>query len=222
MFNGEFLLLSPDGYAYAEGARDIISGTHSNVLSSITAPLSILTAFFVKILPFDLETVIFYMSTFLSSLIVIPVFFITKRFGSDYLAFASAIFSSIVIAYYRRTMSGYYDTDMLIIVLPMFMYWFLIEALVKKDKLFAFLAIVSATIFAWWLPSDIALNLSIAVTVLIYTLIFDRKSIFNYLIFILLVIAALPLSINFKILSLLAIFSILFYTHKLNLKLTSY
>ncbi|MEA2091148.1 MAG: STT3 domain-containing protein [Campylobacterota bacterium] len=222
MFNGEFLLLSPDGYAYAEGARDILSGTQHNTLSRVTAPLSILTALLVKILPFSIDTIIFYMSTFLSSLIVIPVFFITKRFGSNYLAFGAAIFSSVVVAYYRRTMSGYYDTDMLIIVLPMFIYWFLIEALVNKNRLFASFAVMATLLFAWWLPSNIALNLSIAIMVALYTLLFDRKSLFNYFVFILILIAALPVALLVKVTALMLVFIFLYFHNRLNVKITLY
>jgi dolichyl-diphosphooligosaccharide--protein glycosyltransferase/undecaprenyl-diphosphooligosaccharide--protein glycosyltransferase len=219
-WNGEFLILSPDGYVYAEGAKDILSGTVQNFNSRVTSSLSILTAFLVKNLPFSFETIIFYMSTFFSSLIVIPVFYITKRFGSNYLAFSAAIFSSIVVSYYKRTMSGYYDTDMLIIVLPMFIYWFLIEALSKKDKIFSALAVLATLAFSQWLASDIALNLSIVIMVLVYTLLFDRKSLFNYFLFILVLVAALPLSIIFKLPILLFVYTILYFNEKLNKKVT--
>lgn len=219
MWNNQFLILSPDGYTYAEGARDILSGVQHNINSRMTAPLSILTAFLVKILPFSFETVIFYMSTFLSSLIVIPVFYIAKRFGSNYLAFGAAIYSSIVVSYYTRTMSGYYDTDMLIIVLPMFMSWFLIEAISSKNRLFALLSVIATFLFAWWLPSDIALNLSIAGMLLIYTLLFERNILFNYFLFILVLIAALPFSIMVKLPVLAIIFIALCFNKKFNKKI---
>lgn len=219
-WNGELLITSPDGYAYAEGARDILANTVSNIHSRVTAPLAILTAFLVKYTPFSFETIIFYMPIFLSSLIVIPVFYITKRFGSNFLAFAAAIFASIVGSYYNRTTAGYYDTDMLIIVLPMFSYWFLIEALTKKSKLFALSAVISTLLYAQWLASDIALNLSIAVMVLLYTLLFDRRSLFNYLLFILITIAALPLAILIKLSLLVVLYALLYFHAKLNPKVS--
>ena len=52
-FNSEFMLNTNDGYFYAEGARDIISGiSQDNDYSPITSATSQLTAFLVNILPF--------------------------------------------------------------------------------------------------------------------------------------------------------------------------
>ena len=64
VWNGEFIINSPDGYAYAEGARDILSRTLSNVNSRVNALLSV---------------VIFYLPIFLSYLLVFPVFFIALK-----------------------------------------------------------------------------------------------------------------------------------------------
>ena len=219
-WNGELLITSPDGYAYAEGARDILSNTITNIHSRVTTSLAILTAFLVKYTPFSFETIIFYMPIFLSSLIVVPVFYITKRFRSNLLAFSAAIFASTVESYYNRTIAGYYDTDVLIIVLPMFSYWFLIEALTKKNNLFALLSILSTLLYAQWLASDIALNLSIAVMILSYTLLFDRKSFFNYILFILITLAAIPLAIFIKLSLLIVVYTLLYFHDKLNPKIS--
>jgi dolichyl-diphosphooligosaccharide--protein glycosyltransferase/undecaprenyl-diphosphooligosaccharide--protein glycosyltransferase len=54
-----------DGYFYAEGARDILNGSHEeNDLSPVDTAASNLTAIIAKILPIPFETVIFYMSAF--------------------------------------------------------------------------------------------------------------------------------------------------------------
>ena len=217
MWNDAFLILSADGYHYANGAKSIIEGV-SYDQAPIHAPLSILTAFLVKVLPFSFENIIFYMSTYIASLIVIPVFYISKKITNNYIAFGAAILSSIMVSYYQRTISGYYDTDMLNIVLPMFTFWFLLEALDSKTRLYAFLAVVSTFIFGWWLPSNIALNLSIATIILLYTFLFERKSLFNYLLFLLVVGASLPLSIMLKVPLLLMIFIPLYFHEKLSKK----
>jgi undecaprenyl-diphosphooligosaccharide--protein glycosyltransferase len=58
-FNSEFMINTNDGYFYAEGARDILSGTtQANDLSPVTSAGSILTAFIAKIVPFSFETII--------------------------------------------------------------------------------------------------------------------------------------------------------------------
>ena len=64
-FNGEFMINTNDGYFYAEGARDIISGvSQENDKSPISSASSNLTALIAKILPFSFESIIFYMPAF--------------------------------------------------------------------------------------------------------------------------------------------------------------
>ena len=95
-FNGQFMINTNDGYFWAEGARDIISGVHQdNDGSPVNLSVSELTAFFVKILPFSFETVIFYMPVFLSSLIVIPIILIGKAIDNLEAGFISALLASI-------------------------------------------------------------------------------------------------------------------------------
>ena len=78
-YAGELMINTNDGYLWAEGARDILSGTSNiNGSSPITSAPSKLTAFFVSILPFSFETIILYLPAYLSSLIVIPIILIAK------------------------------------------------------------------------------------------------------------------------------------------------
>ena len=82
IWNNQLMISTNDGYAYAEGARDMIAGFHQpNDLSYYGTPLSTITFLLVKILPFSLETIILYLSIFLSSLIVIPIILIGKEFN---------------------------------------------------------------------------------------------------------------------------------------------
>ena len=51
-WNDDIMINTNDGYAFAEGARDRLAGFHQpNDLSYINFPLSIITAWLVKILP---------------------------------------------------------------------------------------------------------------------------------------------------------------------------
>jgi hypothetical protein len=216
LYHGIPLIVSVDGYHYMIDARKMLLGQSG----AVGFPLSLLTTYLIKLLPFSFESIAFYMSAFLSSLIVIPVFYIMKRFGSDLLAFAAALISAVIISYYRRTMAGYYDTDMLVIVFPMFIYWFLIESIERKSSIYAFFLLLSVVFFALWLPSDIALNLSITGTFLIYTLIFKRKSFFHYTLFLAMFVAATPVAFTIKAPVLVLLLLFLHYENRLNKKIS--
>ena len=60
-YAGEFMINTNDGYFWAEGARDLLSGTsQDNDRSPITQAPSLLTAFFANVLPFSFESIILY------------------------------------------------------------------------------------------------------------------------------------------------------------------
>ena len=83
MFNGQFMINTNDGYYWAEGARDILSGiSQENDLSPITRAASQVTAFFAIIMPFSFESVILFLPVFLSSLVVIPIILIAKSLNN--------------------------------------------------------------------------------------------------------------------------------------------
>ena len=193
-FNGQLMINTNDGYYWAEGARDLLSGTSTNPdakeffdkfhqlndLSSVDRAASELTAFFAKVLPFSFETIILYLSVFLSSLIVIPIILIAKDLKNLEMGFIAALLASIAWSYYNRTMAGYYDTDMLNIVIPMFFLWSVISAIDTKKNIYLIITAVDILIYRWWYPQSYSLEFSFFGLILLYTLIFDRKNIFNY------------------------------------------
>ncbi|HFW6689742.1 TPA: undecaprenyl-diphosphooligosaccharide--protein glycotransferase [Campylobacter jejuni] len=175
-FNNQLMIISNDGYAFAEGARDMIAGFHQpNDLSYYGSSLSTLTYWLYKVTPFSFESIILYMSTFLSSLVVIPIILLANEYKRPLMGFVAALLASIANSYYNRTMSGYYDTDMLVIVLPMFILFFMVRMILKKD-FFSLIALpLFIGIYLWWYPSSYTLNVALIGLFLIYTLIFHRK-----------------------------------------------
>jgi dolichyl-diphosphooligosaccharide--protein glycosyltransferase/undecaprenyl-diphosphooligosaccharide--protein glycosyltransferase len=77
-------------------------------------------------------------------------------------------------------MVGYFDTDMLNIVLPMFLLWSIIWAVQTKQNIFLLLTALDILVYRWWYPQSYSLEFSFFALILLYTLIFDRKNIFNY------------------------------------------
>ncbi|MDF1884358.1 peptide transporter [Sulfurimonas sp. SAG-AH-194-C21] len=181
IFNDQFMINTNDGYTWAEGARDLVSGiSQPNDYSPIGLATSQLTAFMIIILPFTFETIIFYLPVFLSSLVVIPIILISKVLKNLEMGLIAALLASIAWSYYNRTMSGYFDNDMLNIVLPMFLLWSIIWAVQTKQNIYLLLTALDILVYRWWYPQSYSLEFSFFGLILVYTLIFDKKNIFNY------------------------------------------
>ncbi len=74
------------------------------------------------------------MPAFFASLIVIPLVLIGQSINRIEVGFIAALVGSIAHSYYNRTMVGYYDTDLLNIVLPVVLLWSLIWAIKTSKK----------------------------------------------------------------------------------------
>ena len=168
-FHNQFMINTNDGYCWAEGARDIINGFHQDGdLSAVDYGASQLTAFFAKFLPFSFESIIFYLPMFLSSLLVVPIILIGRGIKNLEVGFIGALLASIAWSYYNRTMVGYYDTDMLNVVLPTFLLWTLIWAIRTKDEKFLLLTSLDILIYRWWYPQSYSLEFAFFGLILLY------------------------------------------------------
>lgn len=193
-FNGQFMINTNDGYYWAEGARDILSGmSQENDLSPITTAASQLTALFAFVLPFSFETVILFMPVFLGSLVVVPIILIAKSLNNQEMGLVAALLASIANSYYNRTMIGYFDTDMLNIVLPMFLLWSIIWAIRTNENKYLIITAIDILIYRWWYPQSYSLEFSFFGLILLYTLIWDRKNIYNYKLLSLMMLAMIGL-----------------------------
>ena len=193
IWNNQLMINTNDGYVFAETARDILNGTIS-YFDGINndGAVGFLTAILVKILPFSFETIILYMPTFLGSLLVIPIILIGYSLNKPYLGFLSALLGGIVWSYYNRTMTGYYDSDMLNIVMPMFVLWTIIHSILVQKNRYLLLMVIFMLLSQWWYPKNISLNTAMIFMSIIYLLIKDRKNLF-YLKFILFALIGLAL-----------------------------
>lgn len=217
--NGTLMINTNDGYAFAEGARDIIAGFHQpNDLSYVNHTMSKFTAFIYKITPFSFENIILYMSVFFSSLLVVPLLLISREFKVVGAGLVGAMSAVVAVSYYNRTMAGYYDTDMLNIVFPCFVLWGLIRITVKQDKFSIIIAPIFALFYHWWYPSSFTLIGGMAGIFFIYTLIFEKKSLQNYQALLLLIVAVTNISVTFRLISIIALYAL--FMKKEDIKLT--
>ena len=135
-FNGERILTTNDGYHYANATRDVVEGYKGEAAFFPSAEFempALISAMLYKILPFSLGELFYFMSIFVSTLLVIPVYLIARNFANPLVAFLSALLAPITQSYAVRTMGGYYDTDMLILTIPLFVAYFLLKVLDSAD-----------------------------------------------------------------------------------------
>lgn len=179
-FSSQLMINTNDGYAFAEGAKERILGWQPHPLSYYHSALSFLTYIFYKISPFSLETIMLYMSAFVSSLLVIPAILLGKEFNNLKAGTAAALLASLANSYYNRTLSGYYRTDMFAIVALGFLLWIIIR-IIRNDKSSSLIYLTLIILASIWLyPSSFSLNFATSLTFGLYTLIFQRKRLLNY------------------------------------------
>ncbi|BCD67752.1 STT3 domain-containing protein [Nitratiruptor sp. YY09-18] len=194
-YHGKFYILNNnDGYYWAEGARDILAGHHEpNDLSPVNYAASKLTAIIAQITGANFDNLIFFLPGILGSLLTIPLILIGYELGNTFMGFLAALLAPITWSYYHRTMYGYYDTDMLVIVLPLMGIWGIVRALRTKDFRDFWIAPLFFTLGIWWHAG--LLNIAIATFVLtvLYIAIFDHtKRNFIYLLLLLIPLFDIP------------------------------
>jgi len=147
-WNGQLMINTNDGYFFASGAQKELFGLHADnprVFGMWDYGVIFFTTLFAKITPFSLETIILYMPSVISSLVVVPIVLIARLYGKTWWGFFAALLGSIAWSYYNRTMTGYYDTDMFSAMAPMFILYFLMKSTIDfnlRSALYAAMAIV--------------------------------------------------------------------------------
>ena len=206
-WNDEIMINTNDGYYFAQGAKDILRGEKLYYASPTTTMTSKITAFFSKILPVSFETLILYLPAFLGSLLVFPILLIARNLNMEYAGFIGALIGSIAWSYYNRTMIGYYDTDMLNIVLPTSVLALLIVSIQSK-QIWTWVALPIVMLFYTdWYNSGF-FYLPLLLTALVYILVFDRKNIFHYQTLSVFMLSMANIAIEIKIALLIALIAL--------------
>ena len=203
-WNDEIMINTNDGYFFAQGAKDILRGEKLYYASPTATMTSKLTAFFSKIIPISFETLILYLPAFLGSLLVVPMLLIARNLNMEYAGFVGALIGSIAWSYYNRTMVGYYDTDMLNIVLPTSVLALLIVSIQSQQK-WTWVALPIVMLFYTdWYNSGF-FYLPLLLTALVYVLVFDRKNIFHYQTLSVFMLSMASISVELKVILLVAL-----------------
>ena len=168
-YNGQLMINTNDGYAFATAARDIINGFVSedgvrSIVKDYSPGLVYLTVYLTKYTPFSLETIILYLPAVISSLIVIPIVLTGRLLGNTLLGFLAALLGAITWSYYNRTMVGYYDTDMFSVLLQFTIFYALLHVIYKKNMF----SIILAAFFILIYPYFYAQGMTIVFTVFMF------------------------------------------------------
>jgi dolichyl-diphosphooligosaccharide--protein glycosyltransferase/undecaprenyl-diphosphooligosaccharide--protein glycosyltransferase len=212
-FAGQTMINTNDGYFYAEGARDLIKGSHeAGDRSGVGEPIAVATMLICKILPFSFESIILYMPAFFGSLIVVPIILIARIFGQSTMGFFAAIFAATTYSYYNRTMIGYYDSDMFALIMPPFVAAFIIGYFKEKRVLWQALLLFSLALSKILYPQSFSWMAATIAFALVYTVVFDRKDRGIYLTIALSLVAISDLHTALKV---LAIASAIYFQPKI-------
>ena len=155
-------LLGLDSYYYLRLAKELKTGTYKPIDEKRCLPelahrpkppplISVLTAGLGHFFP--LPWVAFFLSSLLSSLIIIPYFLWGRQLGNYLTGFMAATLGVSSFFYYYRTQLGWFDTDCLnvffILIIPYFFYCYY-ENVNKKRYLYLFLTLIFSMLFCWW------------------------------------------------------------------------
>ncbi|MDF1882125.1 hypothetical protein JHD50_12590 [Sulfurimonas sp. MAG313] len=209
-WNNTVMLNKNDGYYYAKGAMDILSGINQTYsYPAVMTPLAKLTAFLAFILPISFENLILWMPAFFSSLIILPIMLLGRTIKQDMIGFYAALLATIGWSYYNRTMMGSYDTDILIVVLPSFVIYGIIYTLSNKNKYGLIFSSIAVVLSIYWHDGLLHVMHGILAVLALYTYVYERKNIHYYMLLTVFIIALFTLPIWMKI-SVIVILGFLF------------
>ncbi len=199
LWNSELMINTNDGYFFASGAQQELMGLHTpnpRVFGMWDYGVIFFTTLFVKITPFSLETVILYMPSVISSLVVIPIILISRLYNKTLWGFFSALLASITWSYYNRTMTGYYDTDMFSAMAPMFILFFLIKSTIDFDMRSALWASIAIVVYPFLYDQGQAIVFAMGMIYVAYMVWYHRDESVTYKAIILVLISLIPLGID--------------------------
>jgi len=194
-WNGQLMINTNDGYTWAAGAQNILHGLHEHnpgIRDMWANGIIFLTVLFTKITPFSLETVILYMPTVISSLVVIPIILITRLYNQSLWGFFAALLGSIAWSYYNRTMTGYYDTDMFSAMAPMFILYFLMKSTMDFTPRAALYAAIAIAIYPFLYDAGNSIVYAMGIIYALYMMFYHRHERTTYISMVLVFVSLVP------------------------------
>jgi len=195
IWDGQFMINTNDGYTWAAGAQNILYGLHENnpgIRDMWANGIIFFTVLFTKITPFSLESVILYMPTIISSLVVIPIILIARLYNQSLWGFFAALLGSIAWSYYNRTMTGYYDTDMFSAMAPMFILYFLMKSTMDFTPRSALYAAIVIALYPFLYDGGKSIVYAMGIIYALYMMFYHRNDRTTYISMVLVFVALVP------------------------------
>jgi len=195
LWNDQLILTTNDGYYFATGVQNVLDGSHNvnpRMWTIWNQGTILFSALLVKLSPFSLETTLFYMPIFLSSIIAIPLVLIGNLYGKPYWGFCAALLGTIAHSYYNRTMAGYYDTDMFSIWLPIFALYFMLRSIEKSSWNMLFYSSIILVFYAFVYTSSKGVIFGLGLSYIAYKLWYHRRESFTYKALLLVIVSMIP------------------------------
>jgi len=194
-WNNQLMINTNDGYTWAAGAQNYLYGLHESnhgIRNIWSYGVVFFTVLFVKITPFTLDTVILYMPTIISSLVVIPIILISRLYKQSLWGFFAALLGSIAWSYYNRTMTGYYDTDMFSAMAPMFILYFLMKSTMDFTPKSALYAAISIAVYPFLYDAGNSIIYAMGIIYALYVMFYHHHEKTTYVSMVLVFVALVP------------------------------
>ncbi|WP_027720758.1 STT3 domain-containing protein [Maridesulfovibrio zosterae] len=111
MVNGEYIMGTHDAYFWLAGAKGLGSAAAN--------PMSVILRTLGGILNVPLGNIAFWLPAFFAGLTAVAAFGWGMLLGGRWVGLVSAVYSSLLPAYYFRTRLTYYDTDVVTLLFPL-------------------------------------------------------------------------------------------------------
>jgi len=194
-WNGQLMINTNDGYTWASSVQNKLYGMHEHnpgIRNMWGNAIIFFTVFFTKFTPFSLETVILYMPTLISSLVVIPIILISRLYKQTLWGFFAALLGTIAWSYYNRTMTGYYDTDMFSAMAPMFILYFLMKSTMDFTPKSALYAAIAIALYPFMYDAGRSIVYAMGIIYALYMIFYHRKEKVTYISMVLVFAALVP------------------------------
>ena len=178
-WNGELVIRTNDAFYWGSLSQKAIYGLHKENPLITRKPLGkalpFITLLLVKIFNLKLETVMFYMPIFVSSLLVIPLILIGWLYKKTLWGFFASLISGIAHSFYNRSSPGYFDTDMFSILIPALILFFFLYSIKKKSIKGSLAAGFCVFIYPFFYSTGTPISHSLVIAFFGYQLLFHRK-----------------------------------------------